>query len=126
MVEWPRLVEAPILTLASSSSNVSFAGLTGVSLHKFVFDRVPVIPWDHYSSYTQLKRVTAWMVRFVRNCLAKRSNQTTPFPLRLVVQELRAVEASATFFFLNTAVSTLQRESTAFLSAQVHDITESS
>ena len=52
--------------------------------------RTPIIPFDRYSSYNRLKRVTAWIFRFVNNCRnhANQSSLTSP----LSTEELLEVE----------------------------------
>ena len=39
--------------------------------HAAVVRTEPIFPLDHFSSFTRLKRVTAWMLRFVFNCRAR-------------------------------------------------------
>ena len=45
--------------------------------------QAPVIPLNHYSSFTHLQRITAWILRFVNNC--RRSNIILPI---VTVEEL--------------------------------------
>ena len=52
--------------------------------------RSPVIPFDRYSSYNRLKRVTAWIFRFVNNC-QNHTNQSSLTP-SLSTQELLEVD----------------------------------
>ena len=56
-----------------------------ISLHLQVHDKAPIIPLDRYSSYSHLKRVTAWVLRFVRNCRAAVANRSMS---HLTTQEL--------------------------------------
>ena len=51
----------------------------------------PVLPIDRYSSFTKLKRVTAWILRFASNCRSRKngSNRVTS---PLTVEELNAAE----------------------------------
>ena len=60
--------------------------LTGIVQHPR-----ELIPLARYSSYTRLKRVLAWILRFKNNCRASRSNSCTYGPL--TVEELNAAEA---------------------------------
>ena len=43
------------------------------TLHIVTQNKVQIIPINHYSSYTKLKRVTAWIFRFVNNCCANKN-----------------------------------------------------
>ena len=50
----------------------------------------PLIPVDHYSTFSRFQRVTAWIYRFVDNCRAQRSSAVlTPY---LSVEELSRAE----------------------------------
>ena len=58
-----------------------------ICVHSTLLSTQPVIPLNHFSSFTQLKRVTAWLMLFVNNCYAPKTNLnwiTGP----LTVQEL--------------------------------------
>lgn len=44
--------------------------------HTIVDAKQPLIPLDRYSSFTRLKRITAWVLRFVKNCRDHESVQT--------------------------------------------------
>ena len=46
-----------------------------VSLHVVAQTRSPIIPIDRFSSFNHLKLVTAWMVRFIRNCQTKNPSE---------------------------------------------------
>ena len=46
-----------------------------VSLHVVTQTRSPIIPIDRFSSFNHLKLVTAWMVRFIRNCQTKNPSE---------------------------------------------------
>ena len=62
-----------------------------ICLHTTVLARQPLISFDRYSSFTRLKRVTAWIFRFLHNCNAHRKHAvgiTTP----LTVGELHKAE----------------------------------
>lgn len=51
--------------------------------------RNPIIPYDRFSSFTRLKRVTAWVFRFVNNCKKKEDKVTSC----LTVNELISAES---------------------------------
>ena len=85
-LEWP---EQSILPPPESSEEER-----NVCLLTTIQPKAPIIPLDRYSSFTRLKRVTAWMLRFVNNCRGSKGNQTgtnrkDPF---LSVEELTAAE----------------------------------
>jgi hypothetical protein len=44
-------------------------------LHTVVTAKNPLIPIDRYSSFTRLKRITAWVLRFIRNCSSRKLGQ---------------------------------------------------
>ena len=50
----------------------------------------PVLPFDHCSSYTSLKCITAWIFRFISNCQKHASQGKDLFPLS--IQELLEAE----------------------------------
>ena len=60
-----------------------------VSLHVET-SQASITPFDRYSSFTRLKRVTAWIVRFVENC-RKQNAQIRP-DSSLSVGELHKAE----------------------------------
>ena len=62
-----------------------------ICLHLLLTDQTPVIPLDRFSSFSLLKRVTAWIRRFVDNC--RRQKQERPKSLFLSVSELEGAEA---------------------------------
>ena len=45
-----------------------------ICTHAAVVQIRPVFPMDRFSSFSRLKRVTAWMIRFVSNCRARQRN----------------------------------------------------
>ncbi len=49
----------------------------------------PIIPYDRFSSFSHLKRVTAWIIRFINNCKSKSNKITSP----LTVDELILAES---------------------------------
>ena len=63
-----------------------------VSLHVHVLTETPtpIIPIDRFSSFDHLKRITAWTVRFTRNCQTKSSAERNK--AHLTVPELQAAE----------------------------------
>ena len=72
----------------------------------------PIFPCDHFSSFTKLVRVTAWMYRFVHNCQARRKRlvqNTGP----LTVEELEQAENYwlhvTQLSSFNTEIVTLQK-----------------
>ncbi len=52
----------------------------------------PVIPVNRYSTFTKLKRIAAWIFRFIHNCRLKRPNAI--LSLYITVQELSQSERS--------------------------------
>lgn len=58
-----------------------------VSLHTTVRHKTPIIPYDYFSSFARLKRVTAWVLRFIHNCQNERRSG------HLSVKEMESVEA---------------------------------
>ena len=52
----------------------------------------PVIPIEQFSSFTHLKRVTAWILRFVGNCHASKNNLQRVSDSLLNVAELQKAE----------------------------------
>ena len=60
-----------------------------ISLHVATHSKVPIIPMDHYSSFTRLKRVTAWMFRFINHCRTPSKRQSVSY---LTAEELIAAE----------------------------------
>ena len=51
----------------------------------------PVIPIDKFSSFDHLKRITAWVIRFTRNCRIKNAVERTKSPL--TTSELQTAES---------------------------------
>lgn len=85
--EWP---EQPELT----PNNPSEEG-DEVCLHATVSETSPVIPIDRFSSFTRLKRVTAWVLRFVHNCQAHKRICT-----HIIDQESRELELAESYWVL--------------------------
>ena len=63
-----------------------------VCLHMTVVPCQPLMALDHYSTFTRLLRVTAWLMRFTRNCRARKKNLTRTIGL-LSVQELNQAKS---------------------------------
>ena len=65
-----------------------------VCLLTTIQSKAPIIPLDRYSSFTRLKRVTAWAIRFIDNCRDSKGNpaRTTRKDQCLSVQELTVAE----------------------------------
>lgn len=76
-------------------SNITQAGPPDeereISFLTTVVPASPIIPLGHFSSFTTLKRITAWMLRFIENCRARKEGHNrvlTP----LTVHELTKAE----------------------------------
>ena len=82
--EWPK--QLPLLPTKDSTEERDVCLLT-----VFV-PEVPVLDVSCYSSFTRVRRITAWIIRFVKNCLARkrRTERLTSF---LTVQELADAES---------------------------------
>ena len=84
--EWPKQSKLPPSEPSDEERDICL--LTPVQ------PKLPIIPLDRYSSFTRLKRVTAWIFRFINNCRVRRRNQVKAiqnYPC-LSVQELVAAE----------------------------------
>ena len=79
--EWP---EMPAMTPNPEPSEVRV-----ISLPVIVSSQTALPIVDDYSSFTQLKRVTAWIKRFIHNCRQSRDDRTKGY---LTVKELGAAE----------------------------------
>ena len=62
------------------------------TLHILTHNKVPIIPIDHYSSYTKLKHVTACILRFVNNCRTNKNGCSLQSSSSLTTQELHTAE----------------------------------
>ena len=60
---WPGQEEIPCVEVSEEEREISL--LTTCELV------LPVIPVDRYSTFPQLQRVTAWIYRFINNCLVE-------------------------------------------------------
>ena len=65
--EWPKQSNLPPSEPSDEERDICL--LTPVQ------PKPPIIPLDWYSSFTRLKCVTAWILRFIDNCRALRRNQ---------------------------------------------------
>lgn len=75
--KWPRKRNIP----ESEFSNEQME----ICLVTSIYYPEPILPNDHYSSFNKLKRITAWVLRFVNNC-RKRTNPLKS--ITLSVEEL--------------------------------------
>ncbi len=80
--DWPKQSILP--------PNESFEEEREVSLHVTTPPTSPIIPLDRYSSFKQLKRVTAWALRFMKNCRERNSQSRLSSPLS--AEELHKAE----------------------------------
>ena len=79
---WPKSVSQP--------PNTSLEEEKEVTLHIVCQTSLPVLQVDRYSSFTHLKRITAWVKRFTNNCRQpKEQRSLTPY---LNTQELSEAE----------------------------------
>ncbi len=68
--DWPKSLLTP---------NVSSNEEKEVALHLVTQSQSPVIPFEQYSDFNDLKRVTAWILRLSKNCrLGKQGRCLTP------------------------------------------------
>lgn len=77
--EWPKQFTLPPNDPSQESSEVC--------LHTAIIPCQPVILLTRFSSFTQLIRVTAWLIHFIHNCCARKKNLARTVGL-LSVQEL--------------------------------------
>ncbi len=61
-----------------------------MSLHVLAQTLLPIIPINQFSNFVTLKRITAWILRFIRNCLHKNSSERNK--AHLTTSELQAAE----------------------------------
>ncbi len=78
--DWPKQPTLP--------PNESSEEEREVSLHVTTTPVSPIIPLDRYSSFNQLKRVTAWALRFLKNCRERSNRLSSP----LSAEELHKAE----------------------------------
>ncbi len=77
---WPQLNMEIVRTSAADDSEICLSVIVK-TIH-------PVMEVNRFSSFTKLKRVTAWILRFVNNCRKTKNRQTSP----LIPAELQAAE----------------------------------
>ena len=65
---WPQQTD----TLSSRVINTDEE--KNVCLSSITHPMAPIIPLNRYSSFTKLKRISAWMFRFLRNCRFRINN----------------------------------------------------
>ena len=75
-----------------TSSRVPEEEKVNCLVHVVAEEQEPLIPVDRYSSCTHLKRVTAWILRFVNNVRSRVKGQSTCSRQCLLVDELQAAE----------------------------------
>lgn len=68
--QWPAQTCTPLSHLLPEEER-------DLCLHTVINISTPIIPLERYSSFTQLKRVTAWILRFIHNCHGKKQDQPT-------------------------------------------------
>ena len=79
---WPRQMSLP--------PNETLEEEREITLHAVSQNSISAVPVDRYSSFTRLKRVTAWMTRFIKNCRQSKVQRClTP---TLTIQELSEAE----------------------------------
>ena len=62
------------------------------TLHRVTQNKMPIISINHYSSYTKLKCVTAWILCFVNNCHTNKNGSSLQSSSSLITQELHSAE----------------------------------
>ena len=85
-VDWPKPF-IPISSHTEETKEVCFLATTSPA-------RDPIFPLDQYSSYSKILRITAWIIRFIKNCqLHKENSQNTLNSGPLTVSELSTAES---------------------------------
>ena len=85
--DWPKQSQLPQVEDTDEEKEIC--------LSTTVVPETPVIDIQRYSNSTKLKRITAWILRFIRNCRSHRKVSTpsaTPTLLPLTVEELTSAE----------------------------------
>ena len=102
---WPK--QSPISTAEETEEEKKICSLATTIV------KSPVLLIDRYSSFTKLKRVTAWILRFAKNCRS-RQNGSNRVTSPLTVEELNAAE---TYWFhvsqqshFDTELSAIQKK----------------
>ena len=88
--DWLRLPSSDWPTQSSLPSEFLAEEERGNCLHTMANHPAPVISLDQFSSFLRLKRVTAWIRRFVDNC--RRKDRDRPTSLYLSTSELMSSE----------------------------------
>ena len=94
MVEWSQLADQSPTARPHQSDlpRIETTEERECTLHTVTQNNMPIIPIDHYSSYTELKCVTAWILRFVNNCRANKNGCSLQSSSSLTTQELHTAE----------------------------------
>ena len=82
---WPQQSIIPQVEPSDEEREVCF--------HVTAHSRTPLIAMDRYSNFTQLKYVTAWILRFIHNCRLHGTQRVARMQLSLSTQELLKAEA---------------------------------
>ena len=82
--EWPRqFVLPPVASPIEEEREICFVSVNQSSMC------TPILLIENFSSFTRLKRITAWVLRFINNCRVNRRDNLTPY---LLVNELVTAE----------------------------------
>ena len=83
------------------------------ALHACVrVEKESLISEDRYSSFTHLKRITAWVLRFIRNCRSKKSQIKMLHPYQqLSLRRLNAIGLELSKIHTSMKVSALEKQS---------------
>ena len=87
--EWLKLQSSAWPSQTTFSSQVTEPSEERVCLHIVTIKKTPVIPVERYSNYTRLKRVMAWVFRFLDHCRSKKHQKLPP---SLTTDELHKAE----------------------------------
>ena len=82
---WPQQMNLPPMEPSDEEREVC--------LHMTTHQRMPLVAMDRYSNFTQLKRITAWILRFISNCRVRRNKQIPQLRSSLSTKELLEAEA---------------------------------
>ena len=95
--QWPRQYVVPAVEVTTEERG-------NACLHIVTYGPTPLIPLDQSSSSLHLKRVTAWVLRFISNCRNRRSHNKSIY---LTTDELRNSER---YWALFTQEQAFQKE----------------
>ena len=59
-----------------------------ICLHAAITQADPIVSIDRFSSFTRLRRVTAWLIRFARNCQGHKKGLTCTWSFLAVAEFL--------------------------------------